>query len=57
MSVRSHLLTLWLSSDRQEQFEFRWQFVLSVESVGEVNSADTAVGVDLNSGVIVTPPI
>ena len=57
MSVRSHLLTLWLSSDRQEQFEFRWQFVLGVESVGEVNSADTAVGVDLNSGVIVTPLI
>ena len=46
--MRSHLLALWLASDRQEEFEFRWKFVFGVKSVREVNSTNTAVGVDLN---------
>ena len=47
--MRSHLLALRLASDRQEEFEFRWKLVFGVKSVREVNSANTAVGVDLNS--------
>ena len=35
--------------DWQEQFELWWQLVFRVESVGEVDSSDSAVGVDLNS--------
>ena len=42
-------LSLWLSSDWQEELEFGWKFILGVKSIGEVNSANTAVGVDLNS--------
>ena len=46
----SHLLsTLRFSSDRQEELEFRWQFILGVKSVREIDSTNTAVGVDLNS--------
>ena len=41
-------LTLWFSSDWQEQFEFWRQFILGVESIREVNSSDSAVGVDLH---------
>ena len=33
----------------QEQFEFRRKLVLGVQSVGEVDSSDSAVGVDLHS--------
>jgi len=49
LSECSHLATTWFASDGEEEFEFGWQLVLCVESVGEVDSSDTAVGVDLNS--------
>jgi len=32
---------------RKVEFEFGWQFFLRVESVGEVDTTDTTVGVDL----------
>ena len=41
-------LTLWLASHRQEQFEFRRQLILSVQSIREVDSSDSAVGVNLH---------
>ena len=44
----SHLCA-WLSGDGQEELELGWQLVLRVQSVGEVDSTDTAVGVDLHS--------
>lgn len=31
------------------QLEFCWQFIFRVQSVGEVNSADSAVGMNLDS--------
>ena len=40
---------LGLAGNGQEQFEFGRELVLGVESVREVNSSDSAVGVDLNS--------
>ena len=40
---------VWLSSDWQEKLEFWWELVLGVESVGEIYSSDSAVGMDLNS--------
>ena len=42
-------LLVWLTSDWQEQLELWWQLVFGVQSVGEVDSTDSAVGVDLNS--------
>ena len=45
----SHLGTTGLASDGQEELEFGRKLVLGVESVGEIYSSDTAVGVDLNS--------
>jgi hypothetical protein len=33
----------------EEEFEFWWKFVFCVESVGEIDSSDSAVGMDLNS--------
>jgi len=44
----SHLAT-GLAGDGQEELELGWQLVLRVQPVGEVDSTDTAVGVDLNS--------
>ena len=38
-----------LASDGQEELELGWELVLGVKSIGEVDSTDTAVGVDLNS--------
>ena len=43
----SHLLRL--AGHWQEEFELRGQFVLGVQSVGEVNSSNSAVGMDLDS--------
>ena len=45
---RSHL-ALRLAGDGQEELELGWELVFGVESVREVDSANTAVGVDLNS--------
>ena len=39
----------WLSSDWQEELELWWELILGVESVGEIDSSNSAVGVDLNS--------
>jgi len=47
--LRRSRLSLWLSSDWQEELEFGGKLILGVKSIGEVNSANTAVGVDLNS--------
>ena len=44
----SRSLPLRLTGNWQEKLEFRWQLVLSVKSVREVNSSDSAVGVDLH---------
>ena len=41
--------TLRLSGNGQEEFEFWWKFVFCVKSIGEVNSANTTVGVNLYS--------
>jgi len=46
-SARSHLLGL--AGYGEEKFEFWWEFVFGVKSIGEVNSANSAVGVDLHS--------
>ena len=48
-SWSSSLWTLWLSSNWQEELEFGWKFIFGVKSIREVNSTNTAVGVDLNS--------
>ena len=42
------------AGDREEQLEFWGELILGVEAVGEVNSADAAVGVDLHSKWSVT---
>ena len=42
-------LSLWLTSNRQEEFEFWRQLIFGVEPVGEVDSSNSTVGVDLNS--------
>ena len=43
----SHLLGL--SGHWQEELELRGQLVLGVQSIGEVNSSNSAVGMDLHS--------
>jgi hypothetical protein len=40
---------LWLSGNRQEELELWWELVLGVESIGEIDSSDSAVSVDLDS--------
>ena len=40
---------LCFASDREEEFELGREFVLGVEAVAEVDTADAAVGVDLHS--------
>ena len=40
---------LGLSRDGKEKLELWWQLVLSVEAVGEVDSPDSAVGVNLHA--------
>ena len=42
-------LSLWLSCNWQEKFELWRKLVFGIESVGEINSSNSAVGVDLNS--------
>ena len=42
-------LTLGFASDGQEELEFWGEFVFGVESVREINTSDSAVGVNLNS--------
>ena len=41
-------LSLWFACDWQEELELWWQLIFSVKSVREVDSPDSAVGVDLN---------
>ena len=45
----SHLHTTGLAGDGEEELELGWELVLGVEAIGEINSANTAVSVDLNS--------
>lgn len=45
---RDHLRLLRLLY-RQEQFELGGQLIFGIKSVGEVDAADSAVGVDLNA--------
>ena len=42
-------LSLRLTGNWQEELELWWELVLGVESVGEIDSSDSAVSVDLNS--------
>ena len=46
MEMRS---LLGLSGDGQEKLEFGWQLVFGVEAVGEIDTSDTTVGMNLNS--------
>ena len=41
--------SLSLAGDGQEELEFGRKLVLGVEAIGEVNSSDSAVGVNLNA--------
>ena len=45
----NHSLSLWLTGNWQEELELWWELVLGVESIGEIDSSDSAVSVDLNS--------
>merc|ERR1719498_1881148 len=45
----SSSLVSWLSGNWQEQFEFWWELVFGIESIREVDSSYSAVGMDLNS--------
>lgn len=49
MPLISHNLRLLRLLYRQEELKFGGQFVLAVESIGEVNASYSAVCVDLNS--------
>ena len=40
---------MWLAGNRQEELELWWELVLGVESIGEIDSSDSAVSVDLDS--------
>tara|TARA_B110000503_G_C6947994_1_gene329822 strand:- start:250 stop:693 length:444 start_codon:yes stop_codon:yes gene_type:complete len=40
---------LWLTSNWQEELEFWGELVLGVESIGEIDSSDSAVSMNLNS--------
>ena len=42
-------LSLWLTSNWQEELEFWGELVLGVESIGEIDSSDSAVSMNLNS--------
>ena len=42
-------LSLGTASNGQEKFEFWGKLVFGVEAVGEINTTDSAVSVDLNS--------
>ena len=43
------MLAWGFAGDGEEELEFWGEFVLGVEAVGEVNSANAAVSVDLHS--------
>ena len=47
--MRARSLALGLASDGEEELEFWGELVLGVETVREVDAADAAVGVDLDS--------
>ena len=40
---------MWFTGNWQEKFELWRKLILSVKSVGEIDSSNSAVGVDLNS--------
>ena len=40
---------MWLTGNWQEELELWWELILSVESIREVDSSDSAVGMDLDS--------
>jgi len=42
-------LSLWLTGNWQEELELWWELVLGVESIGEIDSSDSAVSMDLHS--------
>ena len=42
-------LSLRLSSNRQEKFELWWELILSVESIREIDSSNSAVSMNLDS--------
>ena len=42
-------MSLWLASYWQEKLELWWELILGVKSVGEVDSSNSAVGVDLDA--------
>ena len=42
-------LSLWLTGNWQEELEFWGELVLGVESIGEIDSSDSAVSMNLNS--------
>lgn len=42
-------LSLWLTGNWQEELELWWELVFGVESIGEIDSSDSAVSMDLNS--------
>ena len=41
-------MTLWLTCNWQEKLELWWQLVFGVEPVGEIDSSNSAVSMDLN---------
>ena len=45
----SHLCTARLAGNGQEECELGWELVFGVKSIGEIDSSDTAVSVNLNS--------
>ena len=40
---------MWLTGNWQEELELWWELVLGVESIGEIDSSDSAVSMDLHS--------
>ena len=42
-------MSLGFTGNRQEQFEFRGKLVFCIESIGEINSSNSAVSVNLHS--------
>jgi len=40
---------LWLTGNWQEKLELWWELVFGVESIGEIDSSDSAVSMDLHS--------
>jgi hypothetical protein len=40
---------LGFAGDGQEELELGWQLVLGVQTIGEVNSSDSAIGMNLHS--------